>query len=52
MAIAGGSNPIFRPVTMFDHGIDGKVEFKDDNYATVMVKLADSESFKLTEALA
>jgi DNA-binding beta-propeller fold protein YncE len=31
MAIAGEANQIFRPVTMFDHGIDGEVEFKDDN---------------------
>ena len=30
MAIAGGANQIFRPVTMFDHGIDGEVEFKDN----------------------
>ena len=29
MAIAGEANQIFRPVTMFDHGIDGEVEFKD-----------------------
>ena len=25
MAIAGEANQIFRPVTMFDHGIDGEV---------------------------
>jgi hypothetical protein len=31
MAIAGEANQIFRPVTMFDHGIDGEVEFKDNN---------------------
>jgi hypothetical protein len=31
MAIAGEANQIFRPVTMFDHGIDGEVEFKDDD---------------------
>ncbi|MFM9948260.1 MAG: TIR domain-containing protein [Saprospiraceae bacterium] len=30
MAIAGEANQIFRPVTMFDHGIDGEVEFKDN----------------------
>ena len=29
MAIAGEANQIFRPVTMFDYGIDGEVEFKD-----------------------
>jgi WD40 repeat protein/GTPase SAR1 family protein len=31
MAIAGEANQVFRPVTMFDYGIDGEVEFKDDN---------------------
>lgn len=31
MAIAGEANQIFRPTTMFDYGIDGEVEFKDDN---------------------
>jgi WD40 repeat protein/GTPase SAR1 family protein/DNA-directed RNA polymerase subunit RPC12/RpoP len=31
MAIAGEANQIFRPVMMFDNGIDGEVEFKDDN---------------------
>lgn len=31
MAIVGEANQIFRPVTMFDHGIDGEVEFKDNN---------------------
>jgi hypothetical protein len=31
MAIAGEANQIFRPVTMFDYGIDGEVEFKDDD---------------------
>jgi WD40 repeat protein/GTPase SAR1 family protein/DNA-directed RNA polymerase subunit RPC12/RpoP len=31
MAVCGEANQIFRPVTMFDHGIDGEVEFKDDN---------------------
>lgn len=25
------ANQIFRPVTMFDHGIDGEVEFKDND---------------------
>ena len=29
MAICGEANQIFRPVTMFDYGIDGEVEFKD-----------------------
>ena len=31
MAIAGEANQIFRPVTIFDHGIDGEVEFKDND---------------------
>ena len=31
MAIAGEANQIFRPVTMFDRGIDGEVEFKDND---------------------
>jgi hypothetical protein len=30
MAVCGEANQIFRPVTMFDHGIDGEVELKDD----------------------
>jgi len=30
-ASAGEANQIFRPVTMFDHGIDGEVECKDDD---------------------
>ena len=31
MAIAGEANQIFRPVTLFDYGIDGEVEFKDND---------------------
>jgi hypothetical protein len=31
MAIAGEANQIFRPLSMFDHGIDGEVEFKDND---------------------
>lgn len=31
MAVCGEANQIFRPVTMFDHGIDGEVEFKDND---------------------
>lgn len=31
MAIAGEANQIFRLVTMFEHGIDGEVEFKDND---------------------
>ena len=31
MAIAGEANQIFRPTTMFDYGIDGEVELKDND---------------------
>jgi len=31
MAVCGEANQIFRPVTMFDHGVDGEVEFKDND---------------------
>lgn len=31
MAIAGEANQIFRPETMFDYGIDGSVEFRDND---------------------
>jgi WD40 repeat protein len=31
MAICGEANQIFRPTTMFDVGIDGEVEFKDND---------------------
>ncbi|HEV7507823.1 MAG TPA: TIR domain-containing protein [Thermoanaerobaculia bacterium] len=31
MAVCGEANQIFRTVSMFDHGIDGEVEFKDDD---------------------
>lgn len=31
MAICGEANQVFRPVSMFDYGIDGEVEFKDNN---------------------
>ncbi len=31
MAVCGEANQIFRPVTMFDEGIDGEVEFKNDD---------------------
>ncbi|MCP5103553.1 MAG: DUF4365 domain-containing protein [bacterium] len=30
MAICGEADQLFRPVTMFDYGIDGEVEFKDN----------------------
>lgn len=31
MAVCGEANQIFRPVTMFDYGIDGEVEFKNND---------------------
>jgi hypothetical protein len=31
MATCGEANQIFRPTTMFDYGIDGEVEFKDND---------------------
>ena len=31
MAVCGEANQIFRPITMFDYGIDGEVEFKDND---------------------
>ena len=31
MAVVSEANQIFRPVTMFDHGTDGEVEFKDND---------------------
>ncbi|MGC8774488.1 MAG: DUF4365 domain-containing protein [Chlorobaculum sp.] len=31
MATCGEANQVFRPTAMFDYGIDGEVEFKDDN---------------------
>jgi hypothetical protein len=31
MAICGEANQVFRPVNMFDYGIDGEVEFKDND---------------------
>ncbi len=31
MATCGEANQVFRPVSMFDYGIDGEVEFKDND---------------------
>jgi GTPase SAR1 family protein len=31
LAICGEANQVFRPVSLFDYGIDGEVEFKDDD---------------------
>jgi len=52
MAVCGEANQIFRPVTMFDHGIDGEVEFKaDDGQASgqkVYVQLKSGNSYLRT----
>lgn len=52
MAIAGEANQIFRPVTMFDYGIDGEVEFKDrDGKASgkrIYVQLKSGNSYLRT----
>ena len=31
MAVCGEANQVYRPVSMFDYGIDGEVEFKDND---------------------
>jgi WD40 repeat protein len=52
MAVCGEANQIFRPVTMFDHGIDGEVEFKDnDGHASgkkIYVQLKSGNSYLRT----
>jgi hypothetical protein len=52
MAVCGEANQIFRPVTMFDHGIDGEVEFKaDDGQASgqkIYVQLKSGNSYLRT----
>jgi WD40 repeat protein len=49
LATCAEANQIFRPVTMFDHGIDGEVEFKSDNGAAsgrkIYVQLKSGNSF-------
>lgn len=49
MAIAAEANHIFRPVTMFDYGIDGEIEFKGDDGtasgAKIYVQLKSGDSF-------
>ncbi|MCP3956942.1 MAG: TIR domain-containing protein [bacterium] len=49
MAVCGEANQIFRPVTMFDYGIDGEVEFKDDDGKAsgkkIYVQLKSGDSF-------
>src|SRR5262249_55909729 len=52
MAVCGEANQIFRPVTMFDFGIDGEMEFKDDDgYASgkkIYVQLKSGNSYLRT----
>ena len=52
MAVCGEANQIFRPVTMFDHGIDGEVEFKDnDGHASgrkIYIQLKSGNSYLRT----
>lgn len=52
LAITGEANQIFRPVTMFDHGIDGEVEFKDDDGAAsgkrIYIQLKSGNSYLRT----
>ena len=49
MAVCGEANQIFRPGTMFDYGIDGEVEFKDDDGKAsgkkIYVQLKSSDSY-------
>ena len=52
MAICGEANQIFRPVTMFEEGIDGEVELKDDDGRPsgkkIYVQLKSGNSYLLT----
>lgn len=52
MAIAGEANQIFRLVEMSDHGIDGEVEFKDDDGKAsgkrIYVQLKSGNSYRRT----
>ena len=52
MAVCGEANQIFRPITMFDYGIDGELEFKDDNGRAsgkkIYVQLKSSNSYLQT----
>jgi len=48
-AITGEANQIFRPLTQFDYGIDGEIEFKDDDGRAsgkkVYVQLKSGDSY-------
>ncbi|WP_320042976.1 DUF4365 domain-containing protein [uncultured Desulfobacter sp.] len=52
MAICGDANQIFRPTTLFDYGIDGEVEFKDNNGKAsgkkIYVQLKSGDSYLRT----
>ncbi|QGM93442.1 TIR domain-containing protein [Methylocystis rosea] len=49
LATCAEANQIFRPVTLFDFGIDGEIEFKSDNGAAsgkkIYVQLKSGDSF-------
>jgi hypothetical protein len=49
MAICGEANQIFRPVSMFDYGIDGELEFRGDDGQPsgrkIYVQLKSGESY-------
>jgi DNA-directed RNA polymerase subunit RPC12/RpoP len=50
MAVCGEANQVFRPVSMFDYGIDGEVEFKDNNGQAsgkrIYVQLRSGDSYR------
>jgi WD40 repeat protein/GTPase SAR1 family protein/DNA-directed RNA polymerase subunit RPC12/RpoP len=52
MAVCGEANQIFRPMTMADYGIDGEVEFRDDNGSAsgrkIYVQLKSGNSYLRT----
>jgi hypothetical protein len=52
MAVCGEANQIFRPNTFWDYGIDGEVEFKDDDGAVsgrkIYVQLKSGNSYLRT----
>jgi len=52
MAVCGEANQIFRPVTMFDQGIDGEMEFKDNGGQAsgkkIYVQLKSGDSYLRT----
>jgi hypothetical protein len=55
MAVCGEANQVFRPVTMFDYGIDGEVEFRGDDGQPsgkkIYVQLKSGNSYLRTRQL-